>query len=115
LHSTHFTHRRATPVYQRIGGIDPSCSYYLTRAASEIAAWFKAKRFDGLVAAAKRKIVLKLFLRSGSRFESLSQDHAGKLYELFRPEVEELESLLNRDFSTWKSGAVQASGMQVAA
>jgi len=25
------------------------------------------------------------------------------LYELFRPEVEELESMLNRDLSAWKS------------
>lgn len=96
-------------------GLTHPRSYYLTRAASKIVAWFKAKRFDGLVAAARRKIFLKLFLRSGSRFECLSQDHASKLYELFRPEVEELESLLNRDFSTWKSGAVQGSEMPVAA
>jgi hypothetical protein len=96
-------------------GLTHPRSYFLTRAASGIAAWFKAQRFDGLVAAAKRKFFLKLLLRGGSRFEPLSQDHASTLYELFRPEVEELESLLNRDFSTWKPGGVEANAVQVAA
>jgi hypothetical protein len=44
----------------------------------------------------------------------LSPEGARKLCELFRAEVEELESLLDRDFSAWKSGALQASAAHVA-
>jgi hypothetical protein len=95
-------------------GLTHPRSYFLTRAATETANWFKAVRLDRVLAAAKRQYLLKLFLRSGSRFESLSPDRATMLYELFRPEVEELESMLNRDFSCWKSDT-KASAIQATA
>jgi hypothetical protein len=95
-------------------GLTHPRSYFLTRAANGIAQWFKAERLDRVVAAGKRKFLLKLLLGSGSSFEALSPDGARKLYELFRAEVEELESLLDRDFSAWKSGALQASAAHVA-
>jgi hypothetical protein len=94
-------------------GLTHPRSYFLTRAAHGIAQWFKAERLDRVVAAGKRKFLLKLLLGSGARFEALSPDGARKLYELFRAEVEELESLLDRDFSTWKSGAAQATVVHV--
>jgi hypothetical protein len=86
-------------------------SYFLTRFAWVIAEWFKAGRFDGVVAAAKKKVLLKLLLRSGSKFESLSPDRAIKLYEVFRPEIEELELLLQRDFTGWKTHKKHAPGL----
>jgi hypothetical protein len=90
-------------------GLTHPRSYFLTRAATETANWFKAVRLDRVLAAAKRQYLLNLFLRSGSRFESLPPDRATWLYELFRPEVEELESMLNRDFTGWKSNATTSA------
>jgi hypothetical protein len=95
-------------------GLTHPRSYFLTRAATETANWFKAVRLDRVLAAAKRQALLNLFLRSGSRFESLPADRATMLYELFRPEVEELESILNRDFTGWKSAAT-ANAIQMSA
>lgn len=95
-------------------GLTHPRSYFLTRAATETANWFKAARLDRVLATAKRQALLNLFLRSGSHFESLTPDRATMLYELFRPEVEELESILNRDFTGWKSAAT-ASAIQMSA
>ncbi len=96
-------------------GLTHPRSYFLTRTATGMADWFKAVRLDRVVAAAKRKYLLKFFLRSGSRFDSLSADRAGKLYELFRPEVEELEAMLNRDFTNWKSATAKTSAVEAVA
>jgi hypothetical protein len=90
-------------------------NYFLTRAATGMADRFKAVRLDRVLTAAKRKYFLKFFLRGGSRFESLSADRTRKLYELFRPEVEELETLLDRDFPKWKSAAPKPNAVEVAA
>jgi hypothetical protein len=96
-------------------GLTHPRNYFLTRAANGMADWCKAVRLDRLLAAAKRQYFLKFFLRSGSSFESLSPDRIRKLYELFRPEVEELEALLNRDFPNWKCAAAMPSAVQVLA
>jgi hypothetical protein len=90
-------------------GLTHPRSYFLTRTATGMADWFKAVRLDRVVAAAKRKYLLKFFLRSGSRFDALSADREEKLYELFRPEVEELEAMLNRDFANWKFANANAA------
>jgi hypothetical protein len=95
-------------------GLTHPRSYFLTRAATGIADWFKTVRLDRVLAASKRKYFLKLLLRSGSSFESLSPDRIDKLYELFRPEVEELEAILNRDFPKWKSPPATHSAVQLA-
>jgi hypothetical protein len=78
-------------------------SYIRTRSARAVAEWFKARRFDSLVAAARKSPLQKVFLSGGRAFAELSLDMSVRLYELFRPEVEELEAMLNRDLSTWKS------------
>lgn len=96
-------------------GLTHPRSYFLTRAATGMADWFKAVRLDRLLAAGKRKYFLKLFLRSGLSFESLSADRAATLYEFFRPEVEELEAILSRDFPNWKSASAKASAVRIAA
>lgn len=96
-------------------GLTHPRSYFLTRTATGMADWFKSVRLDRVVAAAKRKYLLKFFLRSGARFDALSADRADKLYELFRPEVEELEAMLNRDFPDWKPAAARSCAVQVAA
>ncbi|MBO0910666.1 MAG: sulfotransferase domain-containing protein [Acidobacteria bacterium] len=77
-------------------------SYFLTRFACTLAEWFKAERMDRLLVVARRRVLLRLLLGSGREFEALSADVVDRLYELFLPEVEELESILKRDLSAWK-------------
>jgi hypothetical protein len=96
-------------------GLTHPRSYFLTRAATGMANWFKAVRLDRLVASAKRRHLLKFFLRSGASFDPLSPERARKLYDLFRPEVEELEYMLNRDFPNWKSAAANGGAVRIAA
>jgi hypothetical protein len=83
-------------------------SYWLNRFASSLAEWFKAERMDRLVVVARRKIVLRLLLGSGRKFEALPADALDRLYRLFLPEVEELESILKRDLSAWKPRRIRS-------
>lgn len=76
--------------------------YYWTRGANLMAEWAKRKRLDSVVATAKRIGGLKLFVGGGRMFEELAPGQRAKLRELFRPEVDQLEVALNRDFSAWK-------------
>jgi hypothetical protein len=78
-------------------------SYRWTRSATLMAEWFKAHRFDGLLASFRRSPLRRLFLGGGAAFSEISIEAASAVCDLFRPEVEELESILNRDFSSWKS------------
>jgi len=77
-------------------------NYYRTRSAVAAADWCKARRLDIVVAAVKRSPLIKLFLGGGSAFAGLPREAALRIYELFSPEVEALEALLNRDLSLWK-------------
>ena len=69
-------------------------NYYRTRSATAMAEWLKLRQLDTVVAAVKRSPLLKLVLGGGPPFTKLSRDLSLKLYEHFRPEVEELEGLL---------------------
>jgi hypothetical protein len=78
-------------------------SYHRTRRATALADWCKARQLDKIVAAVRNSPLRKLFLGGGSPFAEVPMETLLGLYELFRPEVEELESMLNRDLSAWKS------------
>jgi hypothetical protein len=78
-------------------------SYMLTRAARAMAEWCKSEGMERLVTAAKRRLLLKILLRSGEKFEAPSPGVSAKLYDLFRPEIEELEEILKRKFPAWKA------------
>jgi hypothetical protein len=78
-------------------------SYWSTRNASTLADWFKARRLDGVVSAVRNSPLRRLFLGGGAPFADLPRDVVADLYTLFRPEVEKLERILNRDLSAWKS------------
>lgn len=84
-------------------------NYYRTRSATAMAEWLKVRQLDTVVAAVKRSPLLKLVLGGGPPFTTLSRELSSRLYEHFRPEVEELEALLHRDFSAWKWPALQRS------
>lgn len=78
-------------------------SFQRTRSATLMAEWFKARRLDAVVAAVKSSPLIKLFLGGGPAFSELSREVRFRLHERFLPEVEELEALLHRDLSAWKS------------
>jgi hypothetical protein len=78
-------------------------SYYWTRSATALADWFKAQRFDRLVDSVRSSPLRRLFLGGGAGFSELSSEVASRVCDLFRPEVEELEAILHRDLSSWKS------------
>jgi hypothetical protein len=78
-------------------------SYQRTRGASTMADWFKARRMDRLVAAVRDSPLRKLFLGGGAPFSEVPRETILRLYQLFRCEVEELETMLNRDLSFWKT------------
>jgi hypothetical protein len=84
-------------------------NYYRTRSATAMAEWLKLRQLDTVVAAVKKSPLLKLVLGGGPPFTKLSRDLSLKLHEHFRPEVEELEGLLNRDFSAWKLPSLATS------
>ncbi len=77
-------------------------NYYLTRGAILLAEWSRAQRLDTVVAAAKKLGALKLFVGGGPPFPEVPLVQRTKLRELFRPDVDELEGMLNRDLSAWK-------------
>jgi hypothetical protein len=83
-------------------GMTEPRNYYVTRAAAQLAEWSRALRLDAVVAEAKRWGMLKWFVGGGPAFPKLTYIERLKLYELFRPEVEQLEMALNRDLSAWK-------------
>lgn len=91
-------------VYTAEGMTHPR-SYHRTRRATAIADWLKEQGLDAAVALVNNSSLRKLFLGGGPPFSDLSGDISSRLYDLFRPEVEELEALLNRDLSAWKSRA----------
>ncbi len=77
-------------------------NYHRTRVGTEIAHWLKARHLNMVVAKVKHSCMLKLFLGGGANFPQVPAKVIEMLYEQFRPEVERLETLLNRDLSTWK-------------
>ncbi len=78
-------------------------SYLATRMATTLADWLKARRLDDVVAAVRNSSLIKLFIGGGTPFKELSQDVLHRLTEIFRPEVDELETILGRDLSAWKT------------
>ncbi len=77
-------------------------SYYLTRGALRLAEWSKARRLDKLVSTARNMGAFRFFVGGGAKFPELPMVHRSRLRAMFRPEVERLEVMLNRDLSAWK-------------
>lgn len=77
-------------------------NYYWTRGATLLSQWAKKRRLDSLVSAAKKWGAMNLFVGGGSAFVEMSSSQRTCLRKLFRPEIELLEEMLNRDLSNWK-------------
>lgn len=82
----------------------PRC-YFRTRSATRVADWLKARHFGPVVSAVKKTRVSKFFLGGGPSFGTLSQQVSRRVQELFLREVEQLEQMLRRDLSAWKSSS----------
>ena len=78
-------------------------SYRLTHAANVTADWCKARRLHSIVGLLKSSPLRKVLLGGGPPFAEMPEQVAARLYEKFKPEVEELEIMLNRDLSAWKA------------
>ena len=81
-------------------------SYLATRTATAFADWCKARRLDHLVASVRQSTLIKLFLGGGDPLPEVSPWILHRLSEMFRPEVEGLESLLGRGLEDWKFTAI---------
>jgi hypothetical protein len=77
-------------------------NYYWTRGANLLAEWSKARNLDAIVALAKRIGMVKLFVGGGLPFPQLPCWEKARLQKLFRPEIDRLETILNRDLSIWR-------------
>lgn len=80
-------------------------SYYRTHRASIVADWLKARRLGHLVGMINSSPVRKLFLGGGARFAQPTQELSKCVYELFDSEIEQLETMVNRDLSGWKASS----------
>jgi hypothetical protein len=78
-------------------------SYFATKAASAMADWCKARKFDSVVAAVKDSSLIKLFLGGGTPFSDIPARSLRKASELLLRETEELEAMIGRDLSAWKT------------
>lgn len=74
-----------------------------TQIAVAFAQWLKEFHFDRVAAGFGRSRIRKLFLAGGKPFNRISLELSQLVLDLFRKEVEELEAMLNRDLSEWKS------------
>jgi hypothetical protein len=93
---------------------EPRC-YLATRSATVLADWCKARRLDHVVATVRRSPLMRLILGGGDPFPEIHSHTVRRLEEIFRPEVEMLEEMVGRSFSTWKSCSETESDPKTAA
>jgi hypothetical protein len=96
---THWQLRRVNSSERLADPLSPHWAHF----ASTVAEWLKAHRLGAFVTVVKRSVLRGLFLGGGADIPSLDASAAARLRELFRPEVEQLEAMLHRDLSRWKS------------
>jgi LPS sulfotransferase NodH len=77
-------------------------SYLATRAATTIADWCKARRFDNVVSAVRESGLFRLFIGGGAPFPEVHAETARTISARLLPEIEEMEAMVNRDLSNWK-------------
>jgi hypothetical protein len=77
-------------------------SYHRTRAAVRLANWCKGRGFYRIVAAVRNSPLRRFCLGGGPPFLAMPRETKLRIRELLRPEIEQLENLLNRDFASWK-------------
>ena len=78
-------------------------SFLATRAATAMADWCKARRLDNLVVRVKNSHLIRLFLGGGAPFPEIPMETLKKVRTRMLCEIEELEEILGRDLSHWKT------------
>jgi hypothetical protein len=78
-------------------------SYYRTRGAMLLANWCKMRNLGAIPDAVKTSPYLRYFVGGGPKFVGASPELLNHLSEIFRPEIDELEVLLERDLISWKT------------
>jgi len=81
-------------------------SYQRTHVGSEIADWLKARRLGRLVTIINCSPVRKLFLGGGVPFSQPTRELSQTIYDFFGDEIEQLETMVNRDLSTWRPSLI---------
>lgn len=78
-------------------------NFLATRAATAAASWCKVHNLDGLVAGVRRSPLMKLFVGGGAPFSPMPAAALERITQMVLPEIEQLEAMLGRDLSAWKS------------
>jgi hypothetical protein len=78
-------------------------SYYRTRSATLLSDWLKARQMDWMVSAFKRSRLQRFVLGGGPPFPKPSLEALAQLEVRLQPEIEQLETLIQRDLSAWKN------------
>lgn len=78
-------------------------SFLVTRTATAVADWCKARNLDNLVARVRDSQLRGVFLGGGAPFPEVSYSARKRIKELFLPEVESLQMMIERDLSMWNS------------
>jgi len=78
-------------------------NYFATRTATVMADWCKARKLDHLVAGVRNSHLIRLFLGTGAPFAEIPMQTKRKIWALMLCEIEELEEILGRDLSHWKT------------
>jgi hypothetical protein len=83
-----------------------------TRALIRCANWCRRRGLHRVVTLVRSSPLSGLCLGGGPPFPPMAASTRTKLYELLRPEIEELEALLQRDLASWKNpGRVQGDDL----
>jgi len=91
-----------TPVHRSDAYSQPK-NPVLTRIAVALANQLKAGHLDRMALALRNSALGRNFLSGGEPFEPVSPTISRAVLDMFRPEVEDLEAMLNVDLSAWKS------------
>ena len=75
----------------------------LARRARRLHLWLEDKKFDSTMRILTDLGVWRFFATGGPKFEPLTDEVDARLREVFRPDIEELEKLLGRDLTAWKT------------
>lgn len=73
-----------------------------TRAAIRVANWCRRRGFQRIVTLVRNSPLSRFCLGGGPPFPPTPASTKTRLYELLRPEIEELEALLQLDLASWK-------------
>jgi hypothetical protein len=78
----------------------------LALVAGNTVSWLRAKRLDTVLYIFRRSGLFQFCMGGGKAYGSLSVETERSLRAQFRPDIERLEELTNRDLASWKTGEI---------